>query len=161
MKSTIMAVLFIVAASAYGAVGDYDLFIPSRDWGNLQGDGDLANSGGNQCHRIYKGDWQEGYVMDWDASVGEASGQSMLDWMAANVPAEGQRYKFTLDLSMVGYGDWMVSNPVNVDDPLRLEIRTLNLGNGTDWAEGDGSFSGCAGDTTSLNWTPDTAAACN
>jgi len=161
MKSAIFAVLFLVAASAYGALGDYDTFIPNRDWSNKNGDGPLVNAGLSECSRVYKMGWSEAYMADWDASVGENGGQSMLDWMAANPLAEGERYKFTLDLSAVGYDSWIIANPYLAGDPVRVEIRALNLGNGTDWAEGDGSFSGCGGTNAPTNWSPDTAAACN
>jgi len=161
VKSTIMAVLFLVAASAYGALGDYDTFISSRDWSNKNGDGPLVNAGQSPCSRAYKTGWSEGFLADWDESVGENGGQSMLDWMTANPPAAGERYKFTLDLCTVMYDGWMIANPHLAGDPVRVEIRALNLGNGTDWAEGDGAFDGCGGQNNPLNWSPATMAACN
>ncbi len=171
MKSLIVAVLLAVTASAFGAVGDYDQFLLMRDNSNLAGDGDLANGGAKPAHRAYKWNWQETHYMDFDGpdglSLGQNDGLSMVDWMAANPPAEGERYKFTLRMSSYGSWDEVGGWPTNPStelpyDPttIYMEVRTLNLGNGIDWAEGDGYTDG-AGGGANLNWTPDTAAACN
>jgi len=171
MKSLIVAVLLAVTASAFGAVGDYDQFLLMRDNSNLAGDGDLVNGGAKTSHRAYKWNWQETHYMDFDGpdglSLGQTDGLSMVDWMAANPLGEGERYKFTLRMN--SYGGWDTPNfwPINPNtqlpyDPttIYMEIRTLNLGNGTDWAEGDSWTSG-AGGGAPTSWTPDTAAACN
>jgi len=161
MKRTLLIALLLgVAAPAYAAIGDYEQFIPNRDWSNSAASGDMSNGGAYECSRAYKWRWQEGLLMDWDT-------QAMLNWMDVNPLGEGEKYKFTLDLCAVGYHDdtylsgWIDRNPVYLGDPLRLEIRTLNLGNGTDWAEGDAGGPGCAPGGGNLKWTPGTLAACN
>jgi len=161
MKRTLLIALLLgVAAPAYAAIGDYAEFIPDRDWSNAAASGEMCNGGLNECSRAYKWRWQEGLLMDWDT-------QAMLDWMGANPPGAGEKYKFTLDLCAVGYHDeeyltgGIDINPAYPGDPLRLEVRTLNQGNGTNWAEGDGSAPGCAPGGGNLNWSPGTMAACN
>ncbi len=155
MKRTlVIALLLGMAAPAYAAIGDYAEFIPDRDWSNAAGSGDLANGGAYECCRAYKWRWQEGLLMDWDT-------QAMLDWMGANPPGEGEKYKFTLDLCAVSYSNWMIANRSNPGQPVRLEVRTLNLGNGTNWAEGDATGPGCAPGGGNLQWSPGTMAACN
>ena len=56
-KTMLAALALCAAASAHAAVGDYAMFFPSRDWGNLASDGDLGNSGLFPHHYAYRQGW--------------------------------------------------------------------------------------------------------
>ena len=111
MKRTLLIALLLgVAAPAYAAIGDYAEFIPDRDWSNAAASGETSNGGLNECARSYKWRWQECLLMDWDT-------QAMLDWMDTNPLAEGEKYKFTLDLSAVQYDNWMIASEAEKETP--------------------------------------------
>jgi hypothetical protein len=146
-----MAVLLGVAASAYGAIGDYADFLPSRDTSNAAAGYDYQNAGAFGCSRAYKWRWQEGIIADWDVDA-------ILTWMADHplTPDSDERYKFTWNLCSAGAWD-SVPPPTS---PAMLQIQTLNMT--TDWAEGDAPMGvGCAPDAGNYNWSPGTPAATN
>ncbi len=144
-KTMLAALALCAAASAHAAVGDYAMFFPSRDWGNLAVYSDYANSGLYPWHRAYRQDWGECYLADWDA-------EEILNWMLAHPLGASEQYRFTLNLCTAGSWDDCCG-----EGYVRYEIRTLNMP--VDWAEGDADF--LPGSYSEWNYSPNTPAATN